>query len=177
MPINISLLFREQPTFVFQLCFHLLKFLKALPLYMLLLSSTSNKDVLFIFSANKVAAEEVPMWVPLEQKVVKDAHRSSTSTTSAQIESSWTRQKSLPWSSNLYSRQLEVLWTIGCALDNWRYSGQLEVFWTTGGTLDNWRCSRQLGVLWTTGGVIDNWRYFGQLKVLSTTEDALDNCR
>ena len=39
---------------------------------MLLLSSISNKDVLFIFSANKVAAEEVPLWVPLEQKVVKD---------------------------------------------------------------------------------------------------------
>ena len=32
------------------------------------LSSISNKDVLFIFSANKVTAEEVP----LEQKVVKD---------------------------------------------------------------------------------------------------------
>ena len=46
------------------------KFLKALPLCMLLLSSVSNKDVLFIFSANKVAAEEVPLWVPLEQKVV-----------------------------------------------------------------------------------------------------------
>ena len=58
---------------------------------MLLLSSICNKDVLFIFSANKVAAEEVPLWVPLEQKVVKDVHRlnlSSTSTTSAQIESS-----------------------------------------------------------------------------------------
>ena len=36
------------------------KFPKALPLYMLLLSSISNKDVLFIFSANKVADEEVP---------------------------------------------------------------------------------------------------------------------
>ena len=32
---------------------------------MLLLSSISNKDVLFIFSANKVAAEEVPQWVPV----------------------------------------------------------------------------------------------------------------
>ena len=42
---------------------------------MLLLSSISNKDVLFIFSANKVAAEEAPLWVPLEQKVVKDVHR------------------------------------------------------------------------------------------------------
>ena len=40
--------------------FHLLKFLKALPLYMLLLSSISNKDVMFVFSGNKVAAEEVP---------------------------------------------------------------------------------------------------------------------
>ena len=65
----------EPPTFVFQLYFHLLKFLKALPLYMLLLSSISNKDVLFIFAANKVAAEEVLLWVPLEQKVVKDFHR------------------------------------------------------------------------------------------------------
>ena len=37
---------------------------------MLLLSSISNKDLLFVFSANKVAAEEVPLWVPLEQKVV-----------------------------------------------------------------------------------------------------------
>ena len=52
-----------------------LKFLKALPLYMLLSSSISNKDVLFIFSTNKVAAEEVPLWVPLEQKIVKDVHR------------------------------------------------------------------------------------------------------
>ena len=57
---------------------------------MLVLSSISNKEVLFIFSANKVAAEEVPLWVPLEQKAVKDAIDSSqapTSTTSAQIES------------------------------------------------------------------------------------------
>ena len=38
---------------------HLPKFLKALPLYMML-SSISDKDVLYIFSANKVAAEEVP---------------------------------------------------------------------------------------------------------------------
>ena len=57
---NNSLLFREPHTYVFQLYFHLRKFLKALPLYMLLLSSISNKDVLFIFSANKVVAEEVP---------------------------------------------------------------------------------------------------------------------
>ena len=59
-----------------------LKFLKALalPLYMLLLSSIFNKDVLFIFSSNKVAAEEVPLWVPLEQKVVKDVHRLDSST-------------------------------------------------------------------------------------------------
>ena len=42
---------------------------------MLLLSSISNKDVLFIFSANKLAAEEALQWVPLEQKVVKDVHR------------------------------------------------------------------------------------------------------
>ena len=47
---------------------------------MLLLSSSSNKDVLFIFSANKVVAEEVPLWVPLEQKVVKDVHRLNSST-------------------------------------------------------------------------------------------------
>ena len=38
---------------------------------MMLLSSISNKDVLFIFSANKVAAEAVPQWVVLEQKAVK----------------------------------------------------------------------------------------------------------
>ena len=55
--------------------FDLLKFLKALLLYMMLLPSISNKDVLFIFSAHKVAAEEVPQWVPLEQKVVKDVCR------------------------------------------------------------------------------------------------------
>ena len=61
LPRNNSLLFREPSTSVFQLYFHLLiKFLKALPLYMLLLSSISDKDELFIFSANKVAAEEVP---------------------------------------------------------------------------------------------------------------------
>ena len=71
---------REPPTSVFQLYFHLLKLLKALLLYMLLLSSISNKDVLFIFSANKVTAEEVPPWVPLEQKVVKDVHRLNSST-------------------------------------------------------------------------------------------------
>ena len=59
-PLRSSLLFREPPASVFQLYFHLLKFLKALPLYMLLLSSISDKDVLFIFSANKAAAEEVP---------------------------------------------------------------------------------------------------------------------
>ena len=47
---------------------------------MLLLSSISNKDVLFIFSVNKVAAEEVPLWVPLEQKVAKDVHRLNSST-------------------------------------------------------------------------------------------------
>ena len=45
-----------------------------------LISSISNKDVLFIFPANKVAAEEVPLWIPLEQKVVKDVHRLSSST-------------------------------------------------------------------------------------------------
>ena len=56
---------------VFQPYFHSLKFLKAL----LLLSSMSNKDVLFIFSANKVTAEKVPLLVPMEQKVVKDIHR------------------------------------------------------------------------------------------------------
>ena len=38
---------------------------------MLLLSSISDKDVLFIFSANKVADEKVPRWIPLEQKVVR----------------------------------------------------------------------------------------------------------
>ena len=59
--MNNSLLFREPTTSVFQLYFYLIKLLKALPLYMLLLSSISNKDVLFIFSANKVATEEVPL--------------------------------------------------------------------------------------------------------------------
>ena len=54
------LLLKEPSTSVFQLYFHLLKFLKALPLDMRLLCSISDKDVLFIFSANKVAAEEVP---------------------------------------------------------------------------------------------------------------------
>ena len=47
---------------------------------MLLVSSISNEDVLFIFSANKVAAVEVPYWVPLEQKVVKDVYRLNSST-------------------------------------------------------------------------------------------------
>ena len=31
-------------------------------------------------STNKVAAEEVPLWVPLEQKVVKDVCRLNSST-------------------------------------------------------------------------------------------------
>ena len=57
------------------------KFLKALPFYMLL----------FIFNFLH-AAEEVPLWVPLEQKALKDVHRlnssSHLSTTSAQIKSS-----------------------------------------------------------------------------------------
>ena len=58
--LNVKVLLREPPTSVFQLYFHLLEFLKTLLLYMLLLSSISNKDVLFIFLANKAAAEEVP---------------------------------------------------------------------------------------------------------------------
>ena len=33
-----------------------------------------------MFSTNKVAAEEVPWWVPLEQKVVKDVCRLNSST-------------------------------------------------------------------------------------------------
>ena len=39
----------------------------------------------------QVAAEEVPLWIPLEQKVVKDVRRlnSSTYLTGAQIESTW----------------------------------------------------------------------------------------
>ena len=88
---NNSLFFREPPTSVFQLQFHSLQFLKVLPIYMLLLSSISDNKVLFIFSANKAAAEEVPLSVPLEQKVVKDVHRlnsTPTSSTSAQIDSS-----------------------------------------------------------------------------------------
>ena len=70
---------------------------------MLLLSSISNKGVLFIFSANKVAAEEVPLWAPLEQKVVKDVHRlnpAPTSTTSTQIESSLTKPE--VWKENYF---------------------------------------------------------------------------
>ena len=70
---------------------------------MLLLSSISNKGVLFIFSANKVAAEEVPLWVPLEQKVVKDVHRlnqAPTSTTSTHIESSLTKPEG--WKENYF---------------------------------------------------------------------------
>ena len=57
---------------------------------MLLLSSISNKDVLFIFSANKVAAEEVPLWDLWNVKDVHDSIQAPTSgsTTSAQIESS-----------------------------------------------------------------------------------------
>ena len=47
---------------------------------MLLLSSTSNKDVLYIFSANEVAAEDVSYWAPLEQKVVKNVYRLNSST-------------------------------------------------------------------------------------------------
>ena len=47
---------------------------------MLLLSSISDKDALFIFSANKVAGEEVPLWVPVEQKDVKDVYRLNSST-------------------------------------------------------------------------------------------------
>ena len=54
---------------------------------MLLLSSITDEDVLLTFSANKVAAEEVPQWVPLEQKVVIDSIQAPTSTTSAQSES------------------------------------------------------------------------------------------
>ena len=46
----------------------------------MLLSSISNKDVLFIFSVNKVAAEEVMQWIPLEQKIVKGVHRLNSST-------------------------------------------------------------------------------------------------
>ena len=57
---NSSILFREPPISVFKPYFHSLTFLKALPLYMLLLFSISNKEVLFIFSAKKAAAEELP---------------------------------------------------------------------------------------------------------------------
>ena len=85
------LLLKESSTSVFQLYFHLLKILKALPLYMLLLSSISNKDVLFIFSANKAAAEEVPQWYLWSRKLWRmsiDSIQAPISTTSAQIESS-----------------------------------------------------------------------------------------
>ena len=59
---------------------------------MLLLSSICNKDVL---SANKVAAEEIPQWVPLKQKVVKDVCRlnSSTPTSTASTQLSLVRLK------------------------------------------------------------------------------------
>ena len=58
---------------------------------MLLLSSISNKEIMFIFSTNKAGAAEVPQWVPLEQRVVKvsvDSAQALASTTSTQIESS-----------------------------------------------------------------------------------------
>ena len=45
-----------------------------------ILPSISNKNVLFIFSANKAAADEVPQRVPLEQKVVKDVYRLNSNT-------------------------------------------------------------------------------------------------
>ena len=83
-----SLLFREPPTSVFQLYISFTQIPESTAaLYMLLLLLTSNKDVqvlsisnkdvhvLFMFSSNKVAAEEVLQWVPLEQKVVKDVCR------------------------------------------------------------------------------------------------------
>ena len=57
---------------------------------MMLLSSISNKDVLLIFSANKVAAVEVPLLVPLEQKVVKDVH-----CTNFRIQSGWSHNSNL----------------------------------------------------------------------------------
>ena len=59
MLIDSSVIYREAPTSVFQVYFHSLEFLKAMAL-MLLLSLISNKEALFIFSTNKVAAEEVP---------------------------------------------------------------------------------------------------------------------
>ena len=71
---------------------------------------------------------------------------------------------------------MEVLWTTGDALDNWRYFGQLEVLWTTGGTLDNWGYFGQLEVLSTTRGTLDNRRYFGQLEVLWRTVGTPDKC-
>ena len=58
--MNNSLLSRKAPTSVFQLYFCLLEFLKALPPYVVILSWISNKEELFMFSAIKVAAEEVP---------------------------------------------------------------------------------------------------------------------
>ena len=44
---------------------------------MVLLSSICKKDILFIFSANKVAAEEVPQWVKSVQSTL--SHLISTS--------------------------------------------------------------------------------------------------
>ena len=38
------------------------------------------KEELFMFSVNKVAAKEVPQWVPLKQKVVKNVCGLNSST-------------------------------------------------------------------------------------------------
>ena len=70
---------------------------------------------------------------------------------------------------------MEVLWTTGGVLDNWRYSRQLEVLWTTGGALDKWRCSRQLEVLSTTVGTLDNWKCSGEPLVLQTNGSSLSS--
>ena len=56
---------------------------------MLLLSSIFYKDILFIFSVNKVAAEEVPLWAALEQKVVKDVYKLNSSTYLHSLRSDW----------------------------------------------------------------------------------------
>ena len=93
--VNNSLLFREPPTPVFQLYFHSLKFLKALPL-MLLLSWLSNKEILLIFSSNKVAAEQVLwryLWNRKLWRISVDSIQALTSTTGTQIESSQTMSR------------------------------------------------------------------------------------
>ena len=73
-----------------------------------LLSSVSNKDILFIFAANKVAAEEVPLCVPLEQKVVKDVQRLNSSILPSQpVAIKLSPVRKLYWCVDRYMRKTE----------------------------------------------------------------------